>query len=133
MNKTELLILGHEGHRSKIYEDTRGNRTIGIGLNLENGISIDLSRVILKFQVTEIREQLKYKIPAFNSLSATRQDVLISVAFNLGISGLMKFKKMLAAIEEGNFKRASMELLDSSAARELHNRYNELAEMLKHG
>lgn len=132
-DNTLTLIEKHEGYKRNIYTDTLGHNTIGIGFNLDAGMTKDEARCLARYKINNIRSRLSYLIPTFNALSARRKDVLIDVAYNIGIGGLMNFKKMLAAINEGNFKRAKLELLDSNAARELHNRYGELAEMMEDG
>jgi lysozyme len=133
MSKTEELIIKHEGYRKYPYMDTKGNNTVGYGFNLDAGMTEPEARVLLNYKVDLIRDELNYKFQFFNSLSANRQDVLIDMVYNLGLTRFLKFEKMLAAIEEGNFARAKMELLDSDAARELHNRYGELGELMIKG
>jgi len=130
VNSTERLLIKHEGFRSKIYEDTRGIKTIGYGFNLEAGISEEEALLLLRHRIEKIRTRLSEDFEFFNRLSTARQDVLINMAYNLGYSGLLKFRKMLAAIAEEDWAKAKYELLDSAAARELHNRYNELARLL---
>ncbi len=133
MTRTEQLIARHEGFRNTLYTCPAGKKTIGYGFNLDAGMTEEEAMVLLRLKINHIRERLSYAIISFNSLSARRQDVLVSMAYNLGMKGLLAFRKMLAAINEGNFSRAKMELLDSNAARELHNRYAELAEMMENG
>jgi len=132
-NKLLDEIECDEGYKRFIYEDTNGNKTIGIGLNLDAGMSKELARYIALWSIDDIREKLSYRLEFWNRLSRNRQDVLINMAFNLGIDGLFKFKKMLAAMSEENWDRAKYELLDSDAARELHNRYGQLAEKMENG
>lgn len=132
MTRTEKLIAHHEGFRSNIYTDTTGNRTIGYGLNLEY-MSQERALAFLKFEVDRIREELPYRIPVFNSLSGNRQDVLIDMAYNLGIEGLLKFKKVLAAITEGNYSRAAYEMSNSLWAKQVGRRSEKLAEMMVKG
>ena len=55
------------------------------------------------------------------------------MAFNLGLSGLMSFKKMIAAIEVGDFETASYEMLNSKWANQVTNRAHELAEQMLTG
>lgn len=129
MTRVEKLIAHHEGFRSKIYTDTTGNRTIGYGLNLEH-MSEERAQAFLKFEVNRIREELPYRITSFNSLSGSRQDVLIDMAYNLGIEGLMKFRKFLSAVNEGNFNRASYEMQNSLWARQVGRRAETLAKMM---
>jgi hypothetical protein len=49
-------------------------------------------------------------------LSEGRQQVLISICFNLGVSGPLAFKRMLAACERGDYRRAAEEMLASKWA-----------------
>lgn len=132
MTRTEKLIARHEGFRSKIYTDTTGNRTIGYGLNLEY-MSQERALAFLKFEVDRIRAEIPYRIPVFNSLSASRQDVLIDMAYNLGIDGLLKFKKFLSAVTEENFSRASYEMMNSLWAKQVGIRARTLAKMMLTG
>ena len=131
--KLEKMIKRHEGFRGHMYEDSKGHKTIGYGFNLDAGINKDEALLLLRFRLELLNDELAYLLPFYESLSRRRKDVLLDMAYNLGLRGLLKFKKMLAAMQDGNFSRAKYELLDSSAARELHRRYGELAEMLEHG
>ena len=133
MTRTEKLIADDEGFISKITPGPRGKRNIGYGFNLDRGMDREEAYVLLKFDIDRIRERLRYELPFFNGLSAKRQDVLISIAYNLGVHGLLGFEKMLAAVEEKGWYRAKYEILDSDAARELPNRYGRLAEMMIEG
>jgi hypothetical protein len=56
------------------------------------------------------------KAPWWRKLSDARQQVLISIYFNLGVSGLLAFKRMLAACERGDYRRAAEEMLASKWA-----------------
>ena len=73
------------------------------------------------------------KISGYEGLSDARKDVIVNMAFNLGGTGVRKFKKMWAAIEEGDFDTASAEMLDSQWARTVGNRAVKLAEQMKQG
>lgn len=129
MTRTEELIAKHEGFRSKIYTDTTGNRTIGYGINLEH-MTEERARAFLKFEIARIREELPYRIKSFNSLSGNRQDVLIDMAYNLGIEGLMKFRKFLSAVNEGQFSRAAYEMNNSLWADQVGRRAEKLSRMM---
>ncbi len=52
------------------------------------------------------------------------------MCFNLGINGLLNFKNTLKLIENGQYSKASVELMDSTAARELTERYSRLRDKL---
>ncbi len=122
----------HEGFRSKPYLDTVGKLTIGFGRNLDDvGISMYEAERLLKNDVTKVRERLIKELPIFLELSPVRQAVLENMAFNMGLDGLKRFKKMIAAVNASDYKRAANEMLDSKWAQQVGNRAIELAEQMR--
>ena len=55
----------------------------------------------------------------FPSLPVVRQDVLVEMAFNLGIKGLLNFKKMIAAVQNHDWKEAVAQMKDSKWATQI--------------
>ena len=55
------------------------------------------------------------------------------MAFNLGIAGLKRFKKMLMAMACGYFEDAAKECLDSKYAKEVGQRAVRIAETIRTG
>lgn len=55
------------------------------------------------------------------------------MCFNVGVSGLLAFKRMLAACERGDYGRAAEEMLDSKWAKQVGGRADELARMMQEG
>src|SRR5438093_1522067 len=102
MNRTVLktMLVKHEGLRLKPYADTAGKLTIGVGRNLTDaGITDCEARLLLDNDINEAVRLCTSRIGCFGSLDDTRQHVLLDMCFNLGVGGLMKFTKMLAAVE----------------------------------
>jgi len=119
--------------RLKPYLDTATppNITIGVGRNIsDDGISADEAHILLDNDIHECVARLPSICPAFGSLDDTRQHVLIDMAFNLGIDGLRHFQKMLSCVESRDFVGAAREMLDSTWAKEVGDRANELAAMM---
>jgi len=134
MKKLIKQLIRHEGMRLKPYRDTVGKLTIGIGRNLDDvGISEDEAMYLLKNDIVKCYTQLMHKVPAYNSLSLPRQRVLCNMVFNLGIHRFLRFKRMLRAIEEGNYEKAAKEMLNSRWAKQVGNRASELAEIMRTG
>ena len=149
MSKLLEQLKKHEGYRQHVYKDTMGLDTIGYGyclsrnplkltdneLNIyrKEGIKEPTAAYILMNCIDEFRKTLLVKIEGFNNLDEVRQNVLINMAFNIGIGGLLKFKNTLAHIRSGQYELAAAEMLDSTWARQVHGRAKELALQMKTG
>ena len=136
MNKQRLAeqLKVHEGLRLKPYKDTVGKWTIGIGRNLEDkGITEQEALFMLNNDVDYFYTNLIKMIPWFKSLSDARQNVLVNMAFNLGVAGLMSFKNALSLTSKGQYNAAASAMLDSKWARQVGYRAEELAEQMRTG
>jgi lysozyme len=69
----------------------------------------------------------------YRGCDPVRQSVLIDLAFNDGINGLLHFVHMIAAISRADWQNARAELLNSKAASENLSRYQSLAKLLLEG
>jgi lysozyme len=127
-------LIGHEGLKLKPYKCTSDKLTIGVGRNLEaKGISEDEAMVMLDHDIVYFEEQLRRRLPSFREITHTRQAVLVNMAFNLGVNGLLNFKNMLKALANEDFAEASAQLLDSQYAVQVGRRAHGLAEQLQSG
>lgn len=121
-----------EGIRFKVYRDSVGKLTIGVGHNLDD-VPITYAAVmqILEDDIMAVMGQLNANIPWWATLNDTRQRVLANMCFNLGINGLLGFHHLLANGEAGNFN--DEDLLDSKWAQQVGARAIRLAQMWKTG
>lgn len=123
-----------EGLRLKPYKCPAGALTIGYGHNLDaNGITLDMAEELLKTDLAYARMEVGANIPCSAKLCEARQFVLVDMAFNMGISRLLTFKKMIAALEQGYFERAACEMLNSKWAKQVGRRADKLAEIMRKG
>lgn len=128
---TELLKK-HEGLRLKVYRDTMGILTIGYGRNLESrGITEEEAEMMLDNDVKWFTNQLTRELPWFESAPDPVKAVLVDMAFNLGVGGLLGFKNTLKLIETGRYREASEAMLKSLWAKQVGARADELAKILK--
>lgn len=128
------MLQRQEGFKAELYKDTSDKWTIGYGRCLEtNPLVEEEAEYLLDSDITRIWRLLTTKLTFFGGLSDSRQHVLISMTYNLGMNGVMGFKKMLAAMEAANFDAAANEMLNSVWAKQVGNRAVELAEMMKNG
>jgi len=124
----------HEGYRRHPYRCTAGKLTIGFGRNLEDkGISEGEAETLLAGDIAEVRKELFRALPWLNGLPEVRQAVLINMAFNLGVLGLLQFRRMLKAVNQKDYDKAADEMLDSRWAEQVGNRATELAEQMRTG
>lgn len=146
-------VIQHEGLKSKVYRDTKGILTIGVGFNLSRGDSgeklkaVGANPVKIKAGKSELSDsQIKSLLASdlesartnatdlvknFKTLPSAVQGVLIEMTFNLGKKGLSEFKNFLAHIENKKFQSASKEMLNSSWARQVGARAITLSNIIK--
>jgi lysozyme len=137
-----------EGLRLVVYKCTAGHPTIGIGHNLNAmpvdkiiGRSITKSKTITKeeaykifyYDLHKLLIDINREIPWFKDLDATLQYVLISMAFNMGIYGLLKFKNTLNAFRTGDKAGMLSGMAGSKWAKQVPNRAKRLMNMVKTG
>ena len=134
MHTLKDMLIRHEGERLKVYMCPAGKPTIGVGRNLEDrGISHVESDFLLDNDIEAFTANLTKRLFWFKDLDSVRQAVLVDMAFNMGVAGLMAFKKTLKAIENGKWTEASRQMLDSRWATQVGSRATELAEMMRTG
>lgn len=126
------LLKKHEGFRAKVYQCSAGKDTIGYGWNLETGITKQEAEVLLKLRVAECVGEVVAWIGSaiYEKLSPTRRAVLIDMMYNLGSTRLAGFRKLRAAVIEGNWVEAREQMLDSLWARQVGTRATTLADAM---
>lgn len=123
-----------EGVRLRLYQDTVGKWTIGCGRNLsDNGISQQEALSMLDHDITNAERDARTACPQYETLSGMRQRALCNMSFNLGLTQLLKFKKMLSAIADANFETAATEALESRWATQVGQRAVRIAALIRAG
>ena len=149
MNRERLrLALAQYESCNLQRHEVQGIDHIGYGINLETPLPdelLDYLGVEDEDDIQEItQEQADYLFDhfitiahsdavriygedVFSALSPLRQEVLINLSYNLGLSRLKAFRKMNKAVIEGDYNEAALQMLDSKAARQTGDRYDKLA------
>jgi lysozyme len=128
----EELLLLHEGERFRPYLDTVGVLTIGIGRNLNVGISKQESRFLFSNDLARAEAFIDRKWTWAADLDPVRRAVLVDMAFNLG-GRLGQFKRTLRSLKQGKYADAAVQMLDSLWADQVGSRALRLAEMCRSG
>lgn len=125
-------LIRDEEERLKPYRCTSGKLTIGVGRNLEAlGISRDESAYMLANDIARVVGELDRNLPWWADLPEPARRGLANMAFNLGWPRLSTFRKMLAALEAGQWDRAAFEALDSEWAGQVGDRAPRIADLFR--
>lgn len=140
----EVELVRDEGEKLHAYQDSLGYWTIGVGRLIDarrgGGISREESRYLLNNDIDRVERQLREQAPWVSRLNQARQHVLHNMAFQLGVgveggtSGLLGFRRTIAAIRAGRYDDAAVYMLQSKWGREdSPARALRMAEMMRTG
>lgn len=129
----EDWIRCHEGFRALPYLDTTGHMSIGYGRNLsERGITREEAQFMLENDILECKQSME-TLPWYYGQPPGVRDALVNMCYNLGLPKLLKFKRMLAALEAHDYTQAAIEALDSKWAEQVGGRAKDVALTLREG
>ena len=135
----------NEGYKPRVYIDTEGHPTVGIGFNLDRsdarqrlsavGANYDRIRagteILSDYQIQMLfRADMDKAVHCVSSwvpttwrlMSNDRRSAIVDMAFNLGCAGLKKFKKMKVALQLREYDRAAYEMRNSEWCRQVKSR-----------
>jgi len=122
-----------EGLRLLPYKDTVGKLTIGYGLNLDAGITEIEAHWLLQNRVNDIKRNLYSSFNWYRAMDDARKDVIVNMVYNLGLAGVLRFKKLIGSLESHDYNRAAHEMLDSKWASQVGKRAERLAQTMMSG
>jgi lysozyme len=136
MNLKEQLKRD-EGVVRHAYEDSLGFTTIGVGRLIDGrrggGLSPMEIDYLLTNDISEKSAQVLEALPWAKDLTEPRLAVLINMAFQMGIHGLLGFPGMLGAVKAGDYKAAAEHMLDSKWEQQTSTRAHRLADQMESG
>ena len=122
----------HEGVEKFPYRCTAGYLTIGVGRNIEErGLPDDEIDFILDNDIEVVMNEVSVTFDWFFDLSEVRQRVVADMIFNIGMPRFKQFKKMIAALEEGDWSEAANQMMDSKWAKQVGKRAERLRDMME--
>ena len=142
MNMDRLLesVKKHEGYRNKVYLDTLGKRTVGVGhlcvedwwddnVEYEEKFLMDILQKDLQESIRGARELMEEH--GCKDIDEKAEELLIEMVFQLGRTGVSKFRNMWRCLAEADYIGAAEELMDSKYAEQVPNRAKRNAKLLK--
>ena len=121
-----------EGYRAKVYKCTEGYDTIGYGFAIKDlELDEEVCDLILDKKLDKLIDATNNKFPFLRELPQDKCEVVFEMVYQLGLNGVSKFKKMLKALEDKDYDKASVEMLDSLWAKQTPNRAKKLSNQMK--
>jgi lysozyme len=130
------MLKRHEGVRSHVYLCSAGYETLGVGRNIsESGLGLTEDEIdfLLINDITRVKQELTDAYFWFPALNEARQDAMIDICFNLGLTRLRGFVNALEAMSREQFDVAADEFMDSRWSQQVGNRAVEVTEMIRTG
>ena len=129
---TELTF--DEGKRKRIYTDTVGKITGGVGRNLtDRDFSEDEIQLMLKNDINMVCDQLDNTLPWWKQMTERRMRALANLTFNMGITTLLTFKNSLTLLRDGKYDAAADAFMDSKWAKQVGTRASRVTQMIREG
>lgn len=155
------LVL-EEGLRLMAYDDAtgypvpaggkcKGNLTVGVGHNLDalpltpsqiaivghdgrtQPITTSNAFMVLDGDISDVSRALVIDLPWCEGLDEIRARVLVDMAFNMGVHGLLKFHTFLSQMKLGNYAAAADDLKQTAWYGEVGSRARRLVAMIETG
>lgn len=145
-------IALHEGIEPKVYKDTKGKRTIGIGFNLDEpsnrkkaeAVGLDVQdmlsgrtlsdkeiKMLYNESIKQAADDVNAYLPKAGKHPAVVQKVLLDMAFNMGRTQLNGFGEMKKALLKGDYNKAADEMINSKWYNQVGNRSKTLVKMMR--
>ena len=135
MKRLKKRLKTDEGYDDCRYKDSEGKWTIGIGHNLQGGKDSNVKLAtgkpaseyrdkdtrmspeeigkLFEADVKDATKDVKKVITNSENLDPMAQEICVEMVFQMGKEGLAKHKKMVKALEKGDYKEAAKEIRDS--------------------
>ena len=135
-------VQDHEGLRTSVYLDTLGKKTVGIGHLVQDhelerfaeGVEIPMEEIMEIFEMDLNRAaagaDMLIEDNVGHDLPQHVGEVILEMVFQLGTTGVSKYKKFWKALRVKDWKKAAAEMKDSRWHSQTPRRCESLAEIV---
>ena len=135
-------VQDHEGLRTSVYLDSLGKKTVGIGHLVRHfeeerfaeGVEIPMEEILEIFEMDLNRAaagaDMLIEDNVGHDLPQHVAEVVLEMVFQLGTTGVSKFKKFWKALRVKDYKTAAAEMQDSRWHSQTPKRCESLAEIV---
>ena len=142
MDMSRLLesVKKHEGYRNRVYLDSLGKRTVGVGHLCVEDHWEDDREYSEEMLMKVLKDDLKNAIQGAEELCRDCPDlkdqakeIIVEMVFQLGKTGVSKFRNMWKALQQRppSYSVAATEMLDSRWAKQTSNRAKEMSDHMR--
>ena len=140
MDRLLKSVKEHEGYRNKVYLDSLGKRTVGVGHLCVEDFWEDNKEYSEEMLMKILKDDLKNAIQGAEELCSKCPDLkdlakefIVEMIFQLGKTGVSKFRNMWKALKKTppQYGVAASEMLDSRCAKQTPNRAKEMSDHMR--
>jgi len=125
-------IKRHEGFVEHVYKCTEGFDTIAYGFAIKDlEIPEHIAEELLIIKLEKLQRNANARFKWLEDMPKEIQAVVLNMCYQLGVTGVSKFRKAISAFQEGDWEEAANEMLDSLWAKQTTNRAEELAGIVR--
>lgn len=129
-NSELLQIVKDEGYKNRVYTDSLGKQTIGFGHLVKDG-EVFTNGLDARDAITLLKEDYSKALSCVDTNYPWAEDeirlVLGNMTYQLGCTGVSKFKLTLSHLKDKDYEEAAIEMLNSRWAAQTPNRASRLA------
>lgn len=133
----EQSLRRDEGEKLYAYADSEGYVTIGIGVLIDRdkggGITKEESAYLFNNRLALKKAELVEKAPWVAKLDEVRFGVLLNMSYQMGVNGVLNFKKTMQYVKDGKYQAAASEMLNSTWAKQTPERAVRLSDQMATG
>ncbi len=137
ITNVEEMLRKEEGEVLHAYQDHLGYWTIGVGILIDQrkggGLRREESDYILRNRIRILEERIRAPLHFYDTLNPPRKAVLLSMAFQMGLEGLLQFVNTLRAVKEERYHDAAAGMLASKWATQTPERVKRMARQMETG
>ena len=125
-------IKKHEGFSAMVYKDSLGIDTIGYGFAIKDlELDSDICEMILERKVKNLKDRIEIKFDWYKYMPQEIKDIVVEMCYQMGVYGFSRFKKTIAFLQNKEWEKASVEMLDSRWAQQTPNRAKKMSDKVK--
>jgi|TARA_R110001592_G_scaffold358828_2_gene664263 lysozyme len=134
IEQTKEAVKKEEGYRLETYKCTEGHLTGGYGHKMLEGEVPPTDHAgwlkIFERDFAKAMTGAEELLMLCPNIHETARHIVVEMVYQMGAYGVSRFKKFLQALQDSDYKEASVQMLDSRWAKQTPNRANRMSERM---